>query len=75
MFLFSIFVLLETLTSVRALYSMSMMLMIGALCYPPFYKNMSNGVVKIGIMSILTSVGGKSCKFWPIVRKINACKA
>lgn len=50
---------LGKLTGVRALLSMAIMLLIGALGYPPFFKQMSTGVLKIGFMALLSSIGGK----------------
>lgn len=52
----------DELTAVRVLISMGIMFMLGALGYPPFFKQMSGGILKIGIMSILSGIAG-TCLF------------
>jgi len=37
---------------------MAILFMIGALGYPPFFKQMSGGMLKIGIMSLLSGIAG-----------------
>ena len=48
----------EELTSVRVLISMAILFMVGALGYPPFFKQMSTGILKIGLMSVLSAIAG-----------------
>ncbi|XP_066910423.1 uncharacterized protein [Clytia hemisphaerica] len=52
----------EELTGVRVLISMAILFMVGALGYPPFFKQMSTGILKIGLMSVLSGIAG-SCLF------------
>ncbi|XP_002160858.1 uncharacterized protein cldnl3 [Hydra vulgaris] len=46
------------LTAIRALFSMSIMHLVGAIGYPPFFKQMSNGILNIGFMALLSLVSG-----------------
>jgi len=48
----------DSLTSVRGSYAMTILFLFGALGYPPFFKQMSNGVLKIEFMALLATVGG-----------------
>ena len=58
------FFLSDELTAVRVLISMGIMFMLGALGYPPFFKQMSGGILKIGIMSILSGIAGTLKSFY-----------
>jgi len=51
----------RTLLGIQALYSMSMMALIGACGYPPFFRQMSNGGLKIGFMALLLIIAGICC--------------
>ena len=46
------------MTAIRVLFSMGIMMLLGALCYPPLYKQMSTEVIKIEVMAIFTAGGG-----------------
>lgn len=52
----------DNLTAIRALYSMAVMMLLGALGYPPFFKQMSSSVLKIEFMAVLATIGGV-CSF------------
>lgn len=39
---------------------MAVMMLLGALGYPPFFKQMSSSVLKIEFMAVLATIGGRS---------------
>jgi len=50
------------MTGIRVLFSMGIMMLLGAICYPPLFKQMSTDVIKIEVMAIFT-IGGGACIF------------
>jgi len=52
----------DMMKAIRVLFSMGIMMLLGAICYPPLYKQMSTEVIKIEVMAIFTA-GGGACIF------------
>ncbi|XP_065061559.1 uncharacterized protein LOC135688576 [Rhopilema esculentum] len=43
----------DTMTAIRGFFALAILFQLGAIIYPPFYKQMASGIVKLEFMAIL----------------------
>ena len=48
------------MTAIRGFFALAILFQLGALIYPPFYKQMASGVVKLEFMAILCLIASEN---------------
>ena len=49
----------DSMTAIRGFFALAILFQLGAIIYPPFYKQMASGIVKLEFMAILCLIASK----------------